>query len=164
MIRKAGMDDKPSILNMIQRVIADMESKGIDQWDGVYPDEDVIKTDLAAGTLYVYEDKSVLKGMIVLNNDQSEEYKNVNWSFHAGKQLVIHRLCVDPRFQGQGIARQLMSDAEEYGRKLYYHSVRLDAFTENTRACRFYERLGYRKAGVVRFRKGEFYCFEKDLK
>jgi ribosomal protein S18 acetylase RimI-like enzyme len=42
-----------------------------------------------------------------------------------------------------------------------YDCMRLDAFTNNTAALILYENRGYRKAGVVRFRKGEFYCYEK---
>jgi RimJ/RimL family protein N-acetyltransferase len=41
--------------------------------------------------------------------------------------------------------------------------MRLDAFSENPRALRVYDRDGYRRAGQVRLRKGTFICFEKAL-
>ncbi|WP_353949071.1 GNAT family N-acetyltransferase [Sporolactobacillus sp. Y61] len=163
MIRKAHINEIQAIMSIIRHVVRDMQSRRIDQWDNTYPDKEVIMNDQAAGTLYVYEDDSCLKGVIVLNEDQPEEYRVVDWTFRSGKQLVIHRLCVSPQYQGQGIATQLMGFAEEYGRRAGYDSIRLDTFTKNSFACHLYEKLGYKKTGRVQFRKGNFYCFEKGL-
>jgi ribosomal protein S18 acetylase RimI-like enzyme len=88
----------------------------------------------------------------------------VKWEINSGKQLVVHRLCIDPKYQGQGIARTLMDYAEQYGKEQGYGSIRLDAFVNNPRACRLYEGLGYKAVGTVEFRKGKFYCFERELR
>jgi hypothetical protein len=40
-------------------------------------------------------------------------------------------------------------------------SIRLDAFTENRCALHLYDGNGYKTKGVVTFRKGNFYCYEK---
>lgn len=163
MIRKACIEDTKAIFTIIHDAVVDMESKGIHQWDDIYPDEETIKIDLSDGHLYVYEDNENIKGIIVLNESQEEEYKSIRWKFNSGRQLIVHRLCVDPHFQGQGIARQLMTYAEEYGKESQYESIRLDSFIDNNRACNFYNKLGYAKVGIVSFRKGKFYCFEKKL-
>jgi hypothetical protein len=44
-----------------------------------------------------------------------------------------------------------------------YNAIRLDAFRQNPVAVALYERRGYRNAGVVLFRKGPLYCYEKQL-
>ncbi len=163
MIQKACMENKKAILAIIQDAIADMELKGIHQWDDIYPNEEVINNDLSEGNLYVYIDNEDVKGIIVLDEHQEREYESIFWRYNSGCQLVVHRLCVDPHFQGLGIARQLMAYAEEYGKWSHYGSVRLDSFINNDRACDLYEKLGYVKAGIVSFRKGKFYCFEKRL-
>lgn len=163
MIRRACGEDKKAILTIIQDAVVDMESKGIHQWDDIYPDEELINNDLNGGNLYVYEDKESIKAIIVLNENQDREYESICWKCNSGKQLIVHRLCVDPRFQGQGIAQQLMIYTEEYGKGLQYESIRLDSFINNDRACKLYDKLGYTKVGIVSFRKGEFYCFEKRL-
>ncbi len=79
--------------------------------------------------------------------------------------LVVHRLCVDPAFQGQGIAEQIMIYGEKIARERGYASIRLDAYSSNPRAVRLYERLGYQKVGSVTFprRTLPFYCFEMIL-
>jgi GNAT superfamily N-acetyltransferase len=150
-------------MGLIRDAVIDMDSKGIFQWDSIYPNEYVINDDINDGNLFVYEDCGIIKGIIVLNEHQEKEYLDVKWEFDGGRQLVVHRLCIAPRYQGQGIARLFMAYAEEHGKGLGYGSIRLDAFTNNMRACTLYVKLGYKAAGIVHFRKGKFYCFEKKL-
>lgn len=163
MIRKANIDDVKRIMTIIENAVADMDSKKIYQWDESYPNEEVIKQDLKNEVLYVYEDNENVKGIIVLSEDYDKEYESIAWKLNSGTHLVVHRLCVDPKMQGQGIARQLMNFAEEYAKNFKYESIRLDAFVNNGRACRIYEKLGYTKLGIVNFRKGKFYCYEKGI-
>jgi ribosomal protein S18 acetylase RimI-like enzyme len=61
------------------------------------------------------------------------------------------------------VAKLLMAFAEAQARERGYAVLRLDAFTGNLRAMGLYERLGYRKAGEVIFRKGRFFCYEKTV-
>jgi ribosomal protein S18 acetylase RimI-like enzyme len=80
--------------------------------------------------------------------------------------LVVHRLCVDPAYQGNGLGSQLMDFAEAHAKQNTYVSIRLDAYAGNPRAVWLYERRGYRKAGQVYFprRTLPFFCFEKILR
>ena len=55
-------------------------------------------------------------------------YKTVNWTEGAGEILVIHRLAVHPKFQGQSIAGKLMDFAEGHALNHNYAAIRLDAF------------------------------------
>lgn len=164
MIRKAIIQEKHIIMKLINNAINDMDAKGIYQWDDIYPDEKVIEMDLNREELHVVLDNGIIKGIIVLNEFQDEEYKEVEWQYKSERQLMVHRLCVHPQFQGMGIARQLMKYAEEYGKASGYEAIRLDSFTGNKRACKLYESLGYKIAGMVNFRKGSFLCLEKFLK
>lgn len=97
MIRKGEKEDIVSIMNIIKAATLDMEINHIHQWDDIYPDEKVIIEDIDKGNLYVYEDNNFINAVIVLNEDQAEEYRNLDWKYTSGKQLVIHRLCVDPK-------------------------------------------------------------------
>lgn len=162
MIRKATFDEKNVIMDIIKNAVTDMEEKNIFQWDNIYPNIDVINGDISKETLFVYVDNTV-RGLIVLNEHQDKEYADLKWKYNSDKILVIHRLCVSPFFQGQGIAKGLLKFAEEYGKTHGYSSIRLDAFLNNERACNMYKKAGYIEAGVVSFRKGKFYCFEKNL-
>lgn len=159
-IRKAVKQEAKFIMDLIKRAVRDMIDKGIEQWDDIYPNMEVISRDIDESSLYVYDDSGI-KGIIVLNEYQDKEYEDVEWEEQHGRPMVIHRLCIDPDYQGTGIARRFLDFAEEHARERGYDSIRLDAFVHNPRACRLYEGKGYRKRGIVTFRKGEFYCYEK---
>jgi ribosomal protein S18 acetylase RimI-like enzyme len=163
MIRKGKKEDIVSIMNIIKAATLDMELNHIHQWDDIYPDVITIDEDIDKGNLSVYEDNGFIYALIVLNEDQAEEYRNLDWKYTSGKQLVIHRLCVDPRAQSHGIARKLLKYTDDFAMQNKYSSIRLDAFPPNKRALKLYEKNGYEKVGNVKFRKGEFYCYEKNI-
>ena len=56
-----------------------------------------------------------------------------------------------------------MGFAEIAARRAGGRAIRLDAFTGNGPSLELYRTLGYTDVGQVRFRKGLFRCFEKDL-
>jgi len=163
MIREGCVEDLPDIMGLIQEAIIDMESKGIYQWDNSYPNKEIISGDIDGRNLYVYENDGVIQGIIVLNEEQDEAYKNIQWEFNTGSQLVIHRVCIAPQYQGKGIAKVLMGFAQQKGKESGYEAIRLDTFENNDSACNLYKKLGYIDVGTVRFSKGKFYCFEKPL-
>lgn len=158
-IRLAHRQDLNGIMELIRSCVCHMESQGIHQWDELYPDEATFRRDMETGELFVLEDSGRIIGVMALNEHEEPEYRTVGWNY-SGKALVVHRLAVEPSSQGRGHARTLMRFAREFAEKRQYTAIRLDAFSGNSRAVALYERLGYRKAGSVRFRKGEFFCFE----
>jgi ribosomal protein S18 acetylase RimI-like enzyme len=162
-IQKGKTSDINEIMDIVKNAIIDMERRGLYQWDSIYPNIDVIKNDIDEGNLYVYMDKGIIKGIMVLNEFQDEEYKSVKWQHNQGKVLVIHRLCIDPLFKGQGLATRFVKFAEKFGKDNNYQTIRLDAFSENEHALNLYKKNGYQLRGTVTFRKGEFCCFEKIL-
>lgn len=163
-ITRTGQDDLSRARALISACIQHMESEGIHQWDNVYPNSDLIAADIANSTLYVATIDRECCGIIVLNDNQSPEYNSVDWSYEGNRILVVHRLTVLPHWQRKGVASSLMDFAERFADENGYEAIRLDAFTGNPGAVALYERRGYRKAGVVRFRKGLFYCFERETR
>jgi choline dehydrogenase-like flavoprotein len=77
---------------------------------------------------------------------------------------VIHRLCVHPKHQHQGVAKETMRRAERLICERGYDCIRLDAFTQNPHALKLYEGFGYSKAGETTYRKGRFVLLEKALR
>jgi ribosomal protein S18 acetylase RimI-like enzyme len=163
MIRKGTVADSEGIMGILKRAVEDLESKNIWQWDEIYPDKKIIMADLQSENLYIEEEDGKIKGLIVLNEEQDEEYNELTWQYTPDKILLVHRVCVDPLFGGQGVGKNLMKHAEEYARDNGYGAVRLDAFIQNPVSCGLYEKIGYHKVGIIKLRKGEFYCFEKSI-
>lgn len=74
---------------------------------------------------------------------------------------MIHRLCVNPAFQKQGIAKKTLAYIESELRTEGIASIRLDAFSENPYALALYEHAGYQRVGHADWRKGRFYLYER---
>jgi GNAT superfamily N-acetyltransferase len=164
LVRPAHDGDLPLVGELLRDCVAQMRADGIDQWDDVYPTTATLDGDARAGTLYVAVAEGLpIAGAFAMDERQEPEYAAVPWAVGAPRIGVVHRLMVHPRCQGRGLGPHLMRFAEARARRLGYGTLRLDAFTANPRSLQLYAGLGYRDAGAVTFRKGQFRCFEKDL-
>jgi ribosomal protein S18 acetylase RimI-like enzyme len=155
----------PSVVRLIAACTQTMRAQGIDQWDEIYPNAEISAKDVDSRSLYVLEEGNRCIAAVALNQEQDQAYQQVRW-VGGEPVLVVHRLCVDPAYQGHGIGNRVMAFAEAHAQQQAYVSVRLDAYTGNPRAIRLYERRGYRQAGQVYFPRRilSFLCFEKILR
>ena len=162
-IRPACPEELDTLHDIVRAATRDMDRQGILQWDETYPNREILSKDLERHELYVIEVEGQVTGLVAKNDDQSPEYAAVQW-LYPGRALVVHRLTIHPACQRNGLAARLMDFVEEMAAAEGYDCIRLDAFTRNRAAFTLYENRGYRRAGIVRFRKGEFYCYEKPIK
>lgn len=162
-VRKATMKDLPDVVALFQKAIYHMNAAGIDQWDDIYPDEATLAVDIKDEAMYLFAIDGEIAAVFVLNGKCDPEYASGCWKGHGLSFAVVHRLCVNPAFQRQGIGTRAMTAAEDIIKSTGIASVRLDAFSENPPALRLYHRLGYTRVGSMRFRKGQFYLYEKIL-
>ena len=153
-----------AIIALTKRCGLQMRENGIDQWDENYPDYASIENDLKTETLFAFREGETILGIVVLNELYDEEYDQIDWLTDPNsKNLMVHRLAVDPIHQGKGIARKLMDHAENYACKLQYDSIRLDTFSQNPRNQRFYQNRGYTDFGSVylKYKKEHpYFCYE----
>ena len=165
-IKKVTITQKDEVFQLIMDCRKAMEEEGVFQWTDQYPTLKIISNDIQKGNLYRLTKNGKIAGVININELQDPEYKQVKWENSDVKIMVIHRLAVHPEFQKQGLAKRLMDFAENYAIENNYTSIRLDAFSNNPRALRFYENRDYQRRGEVFFpgRELPFYCYEKILK
>ena len=138
-----------------------MEKQGIHQWDEIYPDLPTITEDIKKNQMYVGIIDNKIAVCFVLNEECDEEYKNGKWKCPNSKFCVIHRLCVNPEFQNQGIATKTMDYIESICKEAGY--VRLDCFTQNPYSQKLYNKTCYKITGYADWRKGRFELREKIL-
>lgn len=164
-IIKANPSDFQDVIELISACRQDLNDAGIHQWDEQYPNPDGVARDLVDGKLYFasLEEKQV--GMIVLNQDQEAEYSQIPWRY-PGPCLVVHRLCVSPSCQGWGLGSALMRFAAQHAMDSGCASIRLDVYSGNPDAVRFYHTLGYTIAGQFTYpsRSLPFHCMEKSIR
>jgi ribosomal protein S18 acetylase RimI-like enzyme len=164
-IDKCRADQSEVVYEIIKNCKSSLQAEGIFQWTDNYPTLQIIQNDIELGNLYHIQFDNDILGIINISNIQEEEYKTINWTYPDETCLVIHRLAIDPAHQGQGLAQKLMDFAEMYGIENGFQSIRLDAYSQNTRVLSFYEKRTYTKQGEVYFpeRDFPFYCYEKQL-
>ncbi|UII81724.1 GNAT family N-acetyltransferase [Flagellimonas sp. CMM7] len=163
MIRHAKISEIKDILNITKACAIKMSDNGIFQWNDNYPSESTFLNDLERNELYVKESNGKVIGTIVISTYMDEEYVPIQWLTPNGNSIYIHRLGVDPIYQGKGYAQELMDFGEAYSKSNGFVSVRLDTFSQNKRNQRFYEQRGYQKLDDIFFPKQSvhpFHCYE----
>ena len=104
------------------------------------------------------DDEQNLKGQSTI-----ESRYTISGLIYVSSKLVLHRLCVDPHRQREGIGSRLMNFAETFGHEQGYTSLQLDTRISNHTAANLYEQLGYTKTGTITRNRGNFICYEKKL-
>ena len=161
---KATKEQTKEVFSVFSAAINNMENQGIHQWDEIYPDLPTITEDIAKNQMYIGMIDGKIAVCFVLSEECDEEYKNGKWQWPDSKFCVIHRLCVNPKFQNQGIATQTMEYIEKLCKEAGYDSIRLDCFTENPYSRKLYDKAGYSVVGYADWRKGRFELREKLIK
>lgn len=159
--RMATLEDLQEICNLFDDAVETMIQNKIFQWDEFYPTKKDFRKDIEREQLYIGLLDERIAVVYVINQRCDEQYIKGAWKYADVPYYVIHRLCVNPAFQNQGIAGRTLKHIEEQLTGWGIHAIRLDAFTENPYAIKLYEKMGYAKAGTVDFRKGRFYLMEK---
>jgi len=150
---------------IIRRVVPAMRASGNLQWDDSYPNPEVFGRDMTLAQLWVTEDEGRITGVAAITTDQEPEYAEVGWNL-TELAVVVHRLAVDPDFQGSGVATALMRQAEAVALERGIRVLRLDTNARNEATQKLFPKLGYAFAGEVGlgFRPGlRFRCYEKRL-
>ena len=160
---KAEINQLDQIFSLYTDAIITMEKAGILQWDEIYPDKQILAEDISKNQMYIGKEENDIAVCFVLSEDCDEEYKNGNWQWPQAKFCVIHRLCVNPKFQNQGIAAKTMKYIEQLCKSTGYVSIRLDCFTKNPYSQKLYNKAGYSVVGYADWRKGRFELREKKI-
>lgn len=165
-IEKGTLSDLNELFKIYLNGKNKLEKYGIYQWSNNYPTRLIIESDLKKGVLFILKNGKEIIGAINISEEQEPEYETLKWEFDNSKVLVIHRLVIDPKHQGNGYARKLMDFAENFAVKNNYSSIRLDAYSQNKRVIDFYEKRNYFIRGNVNFPEREypFHCMEKEIK
>ena len=77
----------------------------------------------------------------------------------------FHQFALDPDYRGQGLARMLLRQAEDWARERGYAAMAVDMAEGATELCAFYRHMGYRVVSSMRW-PGKTYLslvFRKDL-
>jgi len=165
MISKASQFHLPQILNLNNKIIHYMRSKGFTHWSEKYPSEAIYRRDIMRNSQYIYLIDDKVRGIVSYDTQHHEYFDTIEWNPKNKSAYFVHRLAVDPEFQGQGIANELMEFSERNAKKDKVDSIRLGAFKGYNEVVRFYKNRGYEIRGEIIFDVSDipFYGMEKSL-
>lgn len=161
--RQAVTDDLDAIERLTQQAVKEMVRQGIDQWDELYPVREDFEQDIQSGQMSLGMLGGEIAVIYTINRECEPEYESAEWESPDKPYCILHRLCVYPIFQNQGIARQTMEHIEREAAAKGIQAIRLDVFSQNPHALKLYQNCGFKKVGTARWRKGVFYLMEKYL-
>ena len=148
-IRKAEERDVSRITEIYAHARAFMAENGnATQWSGGYPGEDVIRADIAAGTLHVCEREGKVAAVFAFILGGDPCYAVIDGAWHAARPYgTIHRLASAGRHPG--VAAAVITWCLEH-----CESLRADTHADNKIMQHLLEENGFTKCGIIHVEDG----------
>ena len=163
-LERAKETDAEEIIALIVRCRDTMAQAGMEQWPDFYPGLKVVQEDIKWKSLWIIREKGRIIAAATMDDMLPKQYDEIDWKF-GRPWFCIHRFAVDPSRQRDGLGFFFMSILEYRAAQMGGVSIRLDTYSLNTAANRFYEGLGYKKRGTIHMPKKpeEYNCYEKAI-
>ena len=88
------------------------------QWKkGIHPSDEMIQASIDKGELYVLADGDEITACVIANDEKVQGYADAPWQIDSDEVIVLHVLAVHPDYRGKGLARRLVENVIEQGRK-----------------------------------------------
>ena len=165
-IKKGTIKDLESVLKLCRRVKDSLEREGNDVYSYGYPTDQYFIDDLSEGRAYILKDGSRVLAYLSYDRDlkgsffpgaEGEEkvYQLLEDCNYAGEgYLVLHRLMVDPAYQGKGYGKTLLS---HFMSKFKGQLLLLCVYEKSRGALYFYKALHSKNHGIYPFDYGPDY-------
>lgn len=167
-LRRSTEDDIPAILRLYRQAQDYFKEAGIDQWQDGYPEESVVREDVAKGYSHVLEAGGTIAGTAILTFDGEPDYDVIEEGSWGGAEpyAAIHRVAVDDGYKGRGLAGRIFAGLEEEVRRRNVRWIRIDTHRDNLSMQRFLKKQGFQYKGIIHLRRdgAERIAFEKEQK
>ncbi|GAA4338811.1 GNAT family N-acetyltransferase [Mucilaginibacter gynuensis] len=165
LIRQATLNDIQPIMQLVAEVVPAMRAAGNLQWDNTYPNAAVFENDIQLGQLWVADVDGQIGGVTAITNSPEPDYGAAGIDINI-PAVTTHRLAVNTRFRGLGIAAALLQQAEVVAADKGIKLALVDTNTENEATNKLFPKLGYTLAGKITLPHKPgllFYCYQKQL-
>ncbi|MEZ4787576.1 MAG: GNAT family N-acetyltransferase [Flavobacterium haoranii] len=163
--RKAVIEDKNSIWNIIKQAILRRKADGSNQWQDGYPNLQTIENDIAKKIGFVLvDDETIIGYCAALINDEPEYAKIIGKWLTNDDFVVIHRIAIDENYLGKGLSGKIIEFVENLATEQNIFSVKVDTNFDNLAMMKIFEKRGYQYCGEVYFRGSARRAYEKVLK
>ncbi|MEG0751582.1 MAG: GNAT family N-acetyltransferase [Oscillospiraceae bacterium] len=151
-IRAARNDDLPAICKIISQAQSYLKSRGVDQWQDGYPDEERLRRDISLGVgRVVCENDSIPLAYAAIFFGDEPSYSRIYdgaW-LTCGEYGAVHRIATAEIARRSGSASALLAHAESLCTQRGVPSVRIDTHADNAVMRTFIEKHGFVYCGVI---------------
>lgn len=133
---------------------------GLSHWVPAYSMH-LLRRDAEEKSVYAVSDGGRTAATFTIGTEPADYYDMSLWESPDARAIYVSRLAVLPEEQGSGIGTWCMGAVERIAAEAGCGAVRLDAYEKHAKLLEFYDKLGYRRRGIVRCRETELVCFEK---
>lgn len=162
--RHSNINDLQDIMNIIKEAKEYFKSAGIDQWQGEYPQVEVIKNDIENNTSFVLEINKEISAISSVIFDGEETYNKIfdgEW-ISDGEYTTIHRIAVDNKSKGLGLSTYIIKQVEKLSLEKNIRSIRVDTHRDNLIMQRILVKNDFKFCGVIYLKDGnERLAYEK---
>lgn len=155
-IIKAGYGDLDRISEIIGKAVEYFRGAGIPQWQNGYPSREIIKKDIDDGYYYVAKIDGEIVAGAYISAEHEPTYDQIDGAWlNDSKYCCIHRICVDNRYKGKGIAGAIVRKAEDIARHNRSRNLRCDTHEKNKSMRRMLEKNGFLLCGNITLENGD---------
>lgn len=153
-IRKAEMADFDQVMAILKDGRNQLAERGIDQWQGDYPNPDYVKEDIEHGYAYLVksEDGETVGTLsIVPAPDTTYDQLDGAWQVETNDYVTIHRVAIHSDHTGHGYASKLYQAVISYFTSGFndVKSIRVDTHEDNLPMQHLIEKSGFKRVGTL---------------
>lgn len=160
--RKAIISDCDAIMALIEQAKIYLKQQGINQWQNEYPNISSIQKDILSGDGYVLTNNTTIVGYACISFNAEISYEHIQGSWQSMESYaVIHRMVIDNKYKGKGLANLIFQYAETLCLQKNIHSIKIDTDDDNSVMKHLLAKNGYVYCGIVQFDNSNKIAFEK---
>ncbi len=154
-IRPARQQELQEVVDILRTGKQALCEAGVDQWQGDYPDVDVVSEDITLGQCYVICFCEVIVGTFVFTTLPDPSYEGSEVFEKLSQYGSLHRIAVLPDFKGLGIARRAVRFCVGECNRLQLDTLRCDTHEQNASMRRMLTKSGFNELGHIILVSGE---------
>lgn len=130
-------------------------------WGKDYPNDAILRQDIAAGTLYLIRIDGKVGGIIAAG--ENGELDGLPWDGAHCRPCEIARFGLALEMQGKGLARKILREAEKMCIQQGFDTIRLIASKGQPVVKKIYEGEGFCNFGEAHLFGHDFVCYQKRI-
>ena len=164
--QKAVEKNINGIMYIIKQAQDYFKEHGIYQWHDNYPSLEIVKNDINNKNGYVLLEDNKIVGTVVVSFDGEKNYESIcngEWASSC-EFAVIHRMAIDKRHKGIGLASVIIKNIEKICLNKGVHSIKTDTHEKNVSMQKMLLKNGFKYCGIIYLDdKSKRSAFEKIL-